>query len=387
MMAEMTPRERWLTTVAHKEPDKVPIDFGGFISGIVNAGPYGYRGLLKYLGIRDYEPPAVSPLLNCVVNMDERVLQKMGADVRHIFVGGHPVQTLPNGLLREEFGILLQPGEYYFSVPHGQEPMRHFKTIDEIEAYPYWPDPDDPIYYEGLAAAAKKLRESTDYAIVAFPGYFALIFHTYAFLRGFDTWLMDIKRNPQLYRHLADKLLAINLKCTKRYLDEVSPYIDGVLYGDDMGHQGGPFMSVDAFRVWVKPWMKQWVQEVKQYVPHAKVQYHVCGSVYDLMPDFIDIGFDIQNPIQPLAINMEPARLKKEFGDKICLHGGVDIQKMLSFSTPDEVKKSVKETIKTLAPGGGWILAASHNIEPETPPENIVALFEAAQEYRDYPIT
>lgn len=383
-MKEMTSRERWKTTVELREADKVPVDFGGFISGIINAGPHGYKGLCEYMGIEDYETPAVAPVLNCVCNIDERILQQFGSDVRHIFVGGHPVKTLPNGLIRDDYGILLKESDFYFSIAHGQEPLREIKTVEELEEYPYWPDPDDPTYYAGVAEGAKKLRESTDKAIVAFPGYFGLIWHTYHFVRGFDTWLMDIKKNQELYRALADKILEINLAATEKYLKEVGPYIDGVLYGDDMGHQAAPYLSVKDYREMVKPWTKKWVSEVKRMVPHAKIQLHTCGSVYELIPDFIDCGFDIINPIQPLAANMAPAKLKKEFGDKVCLHGGCDIQRMLPFSKPAEVKKAVRQMIDTMSPGGGWILAASHNVEPETPPENIVAMFEAAQEYRNY---
>ncbi|MDH5174875.1 MAG: uroporphyrinogen decarboxylase family protein, partial [Elusimicrobiota bacterium] len=155
--------------------------------------------------------------------------------------------------------------------------------------------------------------------------------------------------------------------------------------GDDMGTQSQPFMSIEDFRKHIKPYWAELIKEIKKYT-EAKILLHCCGSIYPLINDIIEVGFDVLNPIQPLAHQMEPKRLKKDFGDRISFLGGIDIQRLLPFGTPDEVKQGVRKVIGTLAPGGGYILAPSHNIEPDTPPENVVAMYEAAKEFGTYPI-
>ena len=387
---KMTPRERVLRAVEGKSVDRTPMDFGGFISGIVEGSknkiaegpPYGVRALYEYVGIEDYEEPVVSPILSDVANLDERLLLRLGVDLRHFFTGSHPVEKLPDGNLRDMWGITMQPAGFYCSVPDPLTPLRNATTVKEIEDYPYWPDPKDPVFLAGIDQQIKNIHETTDYAITFFAGYAALIFHTYAWLRGFDMWLTDMRNNQKIYFALAEKITDIAISIMKETLSVVGPYVDIVLYGDDMGMQTQPLMPVEHYRKYVKPWTKRWVTEVKRIAPHVKVQYHCCGSVFDLIPDFIDCGIDIINPIQPLANKMEAWRLKKEFGDRICLHGGIDIQRLVNFGTPEEIKKEVKKTL-AIFEGSRYILAASHNIEPETPPENIVAIFDGAREYAE----
>lgn len=384
----MTSRERVLRAIEGKSVDRVPIDFGGFISGIVEGSkntiaqgpPYGIRALYEYCGIEDYEEPVVCPILSDVANIDERLLERLYADIRHCFIGSYPVEKLPDGNLRDMWGVILKPDGFYTSVPDALAPLRNATTFADIDNYPYWPDPADPIFCEGGVAQAKEYHEKMDKAVTFFPGYACLVFHLYAWLRGFDNWLKDMYTNKKFYRYLADKILEVGLEVLRNVLPKLGRNVDIIIYGDDMGMQTQAFMPVDVYREMVKPWTKIWCREVKTLLPHVKIEYHCCGSVYDLIPDFIDAGLDILNPIQPLANKMEAWRLKKEFGDRICLHGGIDIQKLVSFGTPKEIKHAVKEMI-TLMEGSRYILAASHNIEPETPPQNIVALYDAVIEY------
>jgi uroporphyrinogen decarboxylase len=146
-----------------------------------------------------------------------------------------------------------------------------------------------------------------------------------------------------------------------------------------MGMQTGGFMSLEDFRQFVRPYTSRYVKAVKN-MTGAKVFYHTCGSVYSYLNDIIEMGIDILNPIQPLAKNMDPETLKSEFGGRICFHGGIDEQKLLPFGSRKEVEKSVARTVKILAPGGGWIVAPAHNIQPDTPPGNIVAMYDTALE-------
>ncbi len=387
MMTEeyMTPRERVLTTCEFKEPDRVPIDFGGLISTILDAGPYGYRALAKYLNVPKH-PIYVAYILNTVANVDEKILNRLQVDTRKLFMPNAegPITFDPDGAMTVWGGIRLKTiGNYYDPFDF---PMRDFKTIDEIENYPKWPNPEDPMYYEGAEKMFKQFHEETDYCISAIPGYCALLGHTYSWFRGFDQWLLDMVLNPEFTKALMDKILEIDLEFIDRFFGLVGDYCDIVLVGDDMGTQEGPFMSPEMFREFVKPWMKKLYGRIHE-LTKAKLQMHSCGSIYKLIPDLIDVGVDIINPIQPLAKDMEPWRLKNEFQGKIVFHGGLDVQKMMAFGTPDEIREGAKEYLKIMAPGGGYIAAGSHNMEPETPPENIVTLFDTVYEYGKYPIT
>ena len=158
-----------------------------------------------------------------------------------------------------------------------------------------------------------------------------------------------------------------------------------ISYYEDMGSQNSSFFSVDYYRKWIMPWQKKWNDTIKQ-VTKAKRWIHSCGSIYNLFPSMLEAGFEVINPIQPLAKNMEPWRLKKDFYGKAILHGGIDLQQLLRQDNIDEVVRGVKELIKILAPGGGWIAAGANNIPRDVPPENIFAAFDTIYKYGKYPI-
>lgn len=386
---KMTSRERILRQVNGQSVDRVPVEFGGFISGIVEGTkntiaqgpPYGLRALYEYLGITDYAEPQIAASLSCVTNLDERLYERLGSDVRHTFFGGHPFTYSEDGkYIHDMYGLVLQVDGFYNSVPDPLTPLRNASTIDDIRNYPKWPDPTDPVFLQNVVESVSAYHENTDKAVSLFPGYPALVFHMYAWLRGFDQFLTDMHTDKKFYCYLADKIADIAIEICKQVLPKVGGNADVILYGDDMGMQTQALISADTYRSLIKPWSKRWVTAVKDILPNVKVQYHTCGSIYTLIPDMIDCGFDIINPIQPLAKNMESWRLKKEFGQRVTLHGGIDIQKLLPFGTVDQIKDYVKRQI-TLMEGSRYILACSHNIEPETPPENIVAVFDAVREY------
>lgn len=387
---KMTSRERVLRGIEGKSVDRAPMEFGGFISGIVEGSkntiaqgpPYGIRALYEYCGIEGYEEPVIAPSLSCVTNLDNRLYQRLNSDIVHAFGGGHPTEILPNGLLKDPWGIIMKPDGFYSSVPDPLTPLHDATSISDIKNYPDFPDPTDPIFLKGILEMAQNYHLNTDKAVQFFPGYPSLIFHTYAWLRGFDKWLTDMYTNKKFYTYLADKITELAIEISRNMLIECGRNIDIVLYGDDMGMQTQALMSADAYRKMVKPWSKKWCDEAKKAAPHIKIAYHCCGSIYELIPDMIDVGFDIINPMQPLANKMEAWRLKKNFGDRVCLHGGIDIQRLVSFGTPKEINHYVKNML-TLMEGSRYILACSHNIEPETPPENIVAVFDAAMEYAE----
>jgi len=265
-------------------------------------------------------------------------------------------------------------------------PMRHMTTKQDIDNYP-WPDPSVNIM-DGVVERAKYLHEETDYFVVGRCISTMLPFLGYALLSGMDKWLMDMKLDPEFYHRLSGKLLEIGTAVHEQLFSGIGQYLDGVNIHDDLGTQTGLFMSPDDYVKFVKPYTAEIIRNIRKHLrPEAKIIIHSCGSVYDAIPDLIEIGVDVLNPVQPLARNMEPWRLKKEFGDKIAFLGGFDIQKLLPRGTVEQVREGAKKLVQEYARGGGFIFATSHNIEPDTPPENIVAAFDAAYEYGQYPIS
>jgi uroporphyrinogen decarboxylase len=389
-MKEWTSRERVLAAIEHREPDRVPISFAGTAgTGILECPPEGknYTKLCEYLSIENYEKPNISSVFNAVYNVDERIQERFGSDFRAIGPNPPGVRIEKDGT-RTIMGILcgmrIKKMGYYDDV--FEFPLRDATSKKNVREYPYWPtDEDFDKLVEGKREEAKNLRENTDYAIV-YSGHFYFPFIMYPLLAGYDKWFIDMKLNPEFYFALCDKLLEIGLTIHEKMLEAIGDYIDIATTYDDMGNQRGLLCSRKDYLKSIKPYEKQMIEGIRKYTD-AKIYRHSCGSVYDIIPDFIDLGIDILNPVQPLAKNMEPWRLKKEFGKYLTFCGGIDIQELLPHGTPEEVKEGVKNTIKTYAPGGGYILGPSHNIEPDTPVENIVAMYDAAQEYGKYPIS
>ena len=376
-MVGMIPRERVTKAVERKEPDRAPIDFGGVVAGIVMGPPHGYGALCRQLGITDPEIPVINTRLSCVQNVDERILRRFRVDTRHVNIGGEPLQELPDGKYRDAWGLILKQSGLYKSIPDNLAPLRNASTQDDIENYEHWPNPKNPAFIKGKMKEAKHLHEQTDFAVFSHPGYAGRIFHMYAGLRGFDRWLLDMKMEPDFYKMFADKITDVAIDVCEAFYNEVGDHTDVALYYDDMGMQTGGFVSLDDFRQFVKPYTGRYVKAIKK-MTGAKIFYHTCGSVYSYMNDIIEMGIDVLNPIQPLAKNMAPEILKSEFGKRICFHGGIDEQKLLPFGSRRDVEKSVAKTVRILAPGGGWIVAPAHNIQPDTPPENIIAMYDTA---------
>ena len=384
-----TARKRVLAAVNHREPDRVPISFGGTAAtGIVECPPEhkNYTKLCEFLHIQDYQE-LNRGTFSTVYNIDERILQKFGSDFRRIVPNLSEIQIESNGtktLLGINCGLQVKKIGYYEDV--FEFPLQNCKSKKDIERYPFWPSADDFSYLaEGKREEAKRLKEDTDYALVA-AGYSGFPFLMYPLLTGYEKWFMDMKLNPEFYFALSDKLLEIGLRIYEEFLGAIGDYIDVVTTYDDMGSQQGLFCSREDYLKSIKPYEKQIIEHIRKYT-NARIYRHSCGSVYDIIPDFIEMGINILNPVQPLAKNMEPWRLKKEFGKYLTFCGGIDIQDLLPHKTPEKVTEEVRKTIEIYAPGGGYIFGPSHNIQLDTPVENIVAMYEAAQKYGQYPIS
>jgi uroporphyrinogen decarboxylase len=198
-------------------------------------------------------------------------------------------------------------------------------------------------------------------------------------MRGYQAWLEDLLLRPSFFTALLERLAEFHARLFERALEETREYVDLVCLADDVGTQNGPLISPQKYRELIKPSHRRVFGAVKRFA--KPVLYHTCGSVYSLIPDFIEVGIDILNPIQVRAADMNPQRLKREFGRDLSFWGAIDIQEVLPRGTPAQVRDEVRRRIDDLAPGGGYVVAAAHNIQPEVPPENVVAMCEAAVEY------
>jgi uroporphyrinogen decarboxylase len=201
-------------------------------------------------------------------------------------------------------------------------------------------------------------------------------------MRGFGEWLTDLLENPAFSEALMDRIADYWVEVVDRALKEAGDFVDIVCWGDDLGTQHGPQVSPELYRRMVKPRHKRMVEAVKR---HGKlVHYHTCGSVVTLLADFIDLGIDVLNPVQVSATGMDTRRLRKEFGHEIAFWGAIDTQDVLPRGTPEDVRNEVKRRLADLATGGGYVLCAVHNIQPDVPPENIEAMYQAALEFGRY---
>ncbi|HEY50368.1 MAG TPA: hypothetical protein G4O20_00985 [Dehalococcoidia bacterium] len=384
----MNSRERVYAAANHEEPDRVPISFGGATGTFITECPPDGRvcsQLYEHLDLKDAEPIQITDVFTQPTNIDPRVVQRLHSDM--LWVGCNPprVNIEPDGsktwpwfcgMRIRKIGLYDEPFDF---------PLRNMTTKADIDAYP-WPDPSVNIM-DGVVERARYLHEETDYFVVGRCISTMLPFLGYAMLSGMDKWLTDMKLDPQFYHQLSGKLLEIGLASNEQFFGGIGRYLDAANIYDDLGTQEGLFMSHDDYVQFVKPYTAEIIKNIRRHLrPEAKIILHSCGSVYYAIPDLLEIGVDILNPVQPLAKNMEPWRLKEEFGDKVAFLGGFDIQQLLPLGTADEVREGAKKLIQEYAHGGGFIFATSHNIEPDTPPENIVAAFDAAYEYGQYPL-
>ncbi len=385
----MTHRERVYATINHKEPDRVPISFDGIHATSMTECPPDGRAcsaLYEYLGIENADPPVISPCWNVVTNVDKRVVDRLHSDMRRVapnppgaITDDDGTKTWPwlFGMRIKKVGLFDEPFEW---------PMRYMTTKKDIDEYP-WPDPDVNIT-DGAVEKARYLHEETDYFVVGESVFECFPFNGYAYLSGMDKWLSDMKVRPKFYHQLSERFLEMSLIVSDQFYGGIGKYIDAALIQDDIGTQTGPIFSLADFRAFYKPYTAQIIKNIRRHLrPEAKIIMHTCGSIYYAIPDLIEIGVDVINPVQPLAHNMEPSRLKKEFGNKITFFGGFDEQQLLPLGTEEQITEGVKKLLAEYAPGGGFIFGPAHIIPPDVPPKNIVAMYDAAYEYGSYPVT
>lgn len=377
-MKEMTSRERVLTALRHEEPDRVPLDFGG-LTTTIETQPY--NELKKYLGIK-------SETINFVrdhVDPPEELLQRFRIDTRYIRIKSpkeFKFKIDSDNSYLDEWGTRWRksPTSLYWDPVHF--PLKE-ATLEDLEKYP-WPNPDDPGRTEGLRQKAKMLHDNTGYAIVADMPTLGIFEMTWVCLTGPERFMTDMILNKRFANALLEKICELHVSLYKNYLDAIGDYIDVISVSDDLGGMQGLLISPDLYREMVKPVQRKLWQSIKSRTK-AALFLHSCGSISKLIPDLIENGVDIVNPVQVSAKDMDTQQMKKEYGDKITFWGGIDTHRVLPFGSPKDVEEEVRKRISDLASGGGYVLTAVHNIQAGVPPENVCAMYEAAWKHGRYP--
>jgi uroporphyrinogen decarboxylase len=386
MKETMTSRERVLKAINHEIPDRVPIDLGGFQTGIHKKA---YAELLAYLGLKE-EMVTLDPVQQ-LARPSEEILKRFRVDVR--YVCAHGPESFKGGIeqnkrggrlwhdLKDEFGVVWSmPDDQQLYMDISHHPLAD-ATVEDIADYPF-PDGSDTTRFSGVREDALKVRDETPYAVSTGIG--GVVYEYCWYMRGLERWFLDMIENPAFCEALLDKMLKFWLDYHTGFMAEVGDIMDVVMIGDDLAGQHGPLFSPEFYRRIVKPRQKELVQHIKS-LTEAKIWYHTCGSCVEYIPDLIDNGVDILNPVQISAQGMDPAHLKETFGERIVLWGGaIDTQHVLPFAAPDEIREHVRKNVETFKPGGGYVFNNVHNIQAGVPAENVVALFDAAYEYGFY---
>ena len=381
-----TSRNRLLTALEHRVPDRVPIDFGGNQTGIHK---FAYQKLIDRLGLD--EDVVIMDVIQQLAKPSEAVLQRLHVDTRYVWAKGAAgfrgdvIKRERDGLtwndFTDEFGVtwsMPDASPNYFDIT--RSPLAGL-SLKQINEYPF-PKGDDPSRFEGLREQVLALRRDTSYAVVS--GISGVVYEYCWYLRGLENLFTDMLEQPAVLEILIDRMLRFWLDWFRLFIAEVGDIVDIIMIGDDLAGQNGPLFSPKIYRSIVKPRQKQLVQYIKSGT-QAKIWYHSCGAVVEYIPDLLDNGIDILNPVQISAKGMNPTRLKAEFGDKLVFWGGaIDSQHILPKGTPEEVRESIRQNLKAFMPGGGYVFNNVHNIQADVPPENVLAMYDAALEFGAY---
>jgi len=352
----MNSKERVLAAINHQETDRIPLDF--WWSHEMKAR------LLQHLNLEN----------------EDHLQRYLGSDIRGVYPAyiGPKLQRFDDGSYEDFWGVIRKPfahgsgGEYdeVFSPPLAQA-----TSLDDIQSI-RWPDPDW-FDYDSLIEQCNRYR---DYAIMIgkMGRECQTLFIQLWYFRGLENILMDLITWPEFVQALVDKIMAFRVEHLKRILGVARGRADILQLADDYGTQNGLFMSPALWHKFFTPHLKTMADMAHE--AGLKVFLHCDGGIRPIIPDLIELGIDILNPIQPDAAGMDPEGLKSDFGDTMCFHGAVDTQTTLPFGTREEVIAEVRERIEVLGKGGGYILAPVHTVEPDVPVENLLAVYETARE-------
>ena len=397
----MTPRERIIAALEHRETDCLPIDFAGTDCSSIHV--FAYDKLRKHLGISP-RPIRLSCLNQMVAECDDELIDYFHADTKTLYF--HPrnwgmwesgwgfdveapdlwrPETLDDGktVILDANGVIRfeRPDEGFYFDPVSFV-FADVKTSSEFDKYSKvfgrwdW----SAVYDESIeqyAARAKELYASTDRAVVA--SWRMHYLQAGQIMRGYEQFMIDLLLDEPLARGLLDRLHAAYLKRAEAFLEAMADYTDVILFTDDLGTQNAPLISPDLYIRIIKPYWSELLALVKKY--DKKILMHSCGAIWEFIPDLIEMGVDALNPVQITAKGMEPERLKREFGKDIAFWGGgISTQGVLDRATPQCIRDEVKRNVDIFAPGGGFVFTQVHNIQFNVPAENIVTAYEAAYE-------
>ena len=415
----MKSRERVQRALNHKEADRILIDFGGTRN--TSIATIAYHKLRQRLGITKGLPKTVDFIEQTALAEMElmdmfhtdiidsgHAFFRSDGDFKEFIITYNGTKTLIPKYIFERYNIETDENKTILMKhkdgtilgkmpksavhirqtywPYGNLPKIPEKFNDKDLAKLSWAAPFpgfhlnifDKDQFNLFRNSIIDLYNKTDRAMIFLVG--CNIFDNGTTLRGFENYLCDIYQDPKGTKRLVDRLVERNIKFIDKVLEAIGDYIEALHFGDDLGHQHGPFLSVDKYRKIFKPGHKQMWDYVHNN-SNCKVFHHSCGSIYELLPDMIDAGLDILNPVQTNAANMDAERLKREFGKYITFWGGGCDTKSLTLKSTEEIKEEVKRTIDIFGKGGGYIFGPIHNITAEVPPENIIAMYEAAYEF------
>jgi uroporphyrinogen decarboxylase len=383
MVVSLSSRERVALALAHKEPDRVPVSLGGSANHLTEER---YRLLRDHFSVRDvprrtlvgfYTTPDYNP-----------ILEKLGTDFRFIHIRP-PESYVPNSLIgafevfTDEWGLTHRLVGGYYEL--AGMPLADDLTVKKIEDYP-WPDPYDPARLEGVKEEVEDLYHNTDYALVAHRPVYGNIWEMARWLVGMENALIMTVADKKLLDTLLSKLSEVLDGFYDAFLSVVGPYVQVVEMAEDFGTNTGPMFNPKVYTEIIKPKHKRTIELIKKKAPGAKVMLHCDGAIRRFIPDLIDAGFDILNPIEGHLPGMDPATLKKDFGSEIVFQGGVDIKSVLTKGSVADVRREVRLRIEQMGEGGGYILAPAHNFGDDIPLENMLAFFEAGRELGTYPL-
>ena len=343
----MTPRERWLAVIKRETPDRVPMDYW--------ATAEANQKLLEYLNCDYYE-----------------MLNRLHIDTPFSVYGNHIGPAPKEG--EDIWGIKYRQVDYGTGVytEPVNSPLAHYNSVEEIEANYAWPSPDHKDYSH-IPEAIK----GQEHRPIRGGGSEPFLF--YKLLRGEEQAFMDLVLNPEIVRYCLDKLFELAYQDTLRIFEAIPGKVMITYVSEDLGGQETLMYSPPQIREFLLPRMKRMIELTKQNGSY--VFHHSDGAIRNILPDLIETGIEILNPIQWRCMGMEREGLKDDFGDKLVFHGGMDNQYTLPFGTVEEVRQEVIDNYRILGDGGGYILAPCHNIQSVGPAENIVAMYETGYEY------
>ena len=384
----MTSRERVLTAINHEEPDRVPLVIG--VSNATGIKMRTYQGIKKIIGVQApdnyiYDWPELG-----TAEIDEETMRRLHSDVRGV-LDLEPEATRKRNREREPHSDYIDswgsgqteivPGDWFPAV----HPIPDALTIEDIEAYDGWPDMSDPTRIAHVRETARRLAEENQYAILATPWLLFPFERAYA-MQGMEMFLLNMARDGNFARALMEKIAVYCKQLMGLFLEELGDNVDIIKIGDDLGTQESLMISPKMYREILKPIHADFISFIKARTK-AKILFHSDGDVATLIDDFIEIGVDILNPIQTSAGTMSdlPA-LKKRAGRNIALCGGIDTHRILPFGSVAEVRDEVRRVMQILGPGGGCMIGAGHTVMNDVPPENVLAMVDAVEEFGHYPL-